>query len=46
MELVVVMENFHQIIFVIPWTIFLLKIEESMNITSKAVPLENNLSDK
>jgi hypothetical protein len=40
------MEYFHQIIFVIPRTIFLLKIGESMNITSKAVPLENILSDK
>jgi hypothetical protein len=29
-----------------PWTIFLLKIGESMNITSKAVPLGNILSDK
>ncbi len=33
-------------IFKTLWTIFLLKIGESMNITSKAVPLENILSDK
>ncbi len=46
LELVAVMEYFHQKIFVILWTIFLLKIGESMNITSKAVPLENILSDK
>jgi hypothetical protein len=46
LELVAVMEYFHRIIFVIPWTIFLLKIGESTNITSKAVPLENILSDK
>ncbi len=45
-ELVVVMKYFHRIIFVIPWTIFLLKIRQSMNTTSKAVPLENILSDK
>jgi hypothetical protein len=44
--IVVVMEYFHQIIFVIPWTIFLLKIGESTNITSKPVPLGNILSDK
>jgi hypothetical protein len=44
LELVAVMEYFHQIIFVIPWTIFLLKIGESTNITSKAVPLENILT--
>ena len=44
--IVVVMEYFHPIIFVIPWTIFLLKIRQSMNTTSKAVPLENILSDK
>jgi hypothetical protein len=29
-----------------PWTIFLLKIGESRNITSEAVPLGNILSDK
>ena len=46
LKLVEVMEYFHQKIFVIPWTIFLLKIVESTNITSKAVPLENILSDK
>jgi hypothetical protein len=40
------MEYFDPIIFIIPWTIFLLKIGESTNITSKAVPLENILSDK
>jgi hypothetical protein len=37
---------FHQIIFENLWAIFLLKIGESMNITSKAVPLENILSDE
>jgi hypothetical protein len=46
LELVVVMEYFKQIIFVIPWAIFLLKIGESMNKTSKAVQLGNILSDK
>jgi hypothetical protein len=46
LELVAVMEYFHQIIFVIPWTIFLLDIGESTNTTSKAVPLENILSHK
>jgi hypothetical protein len=46
LELVVAMEYFHRIIFETLWTIFLLKIGESMNITSKAVPLENILSDK
>jgi hypothetical protein len=46
LEFVVVMEYFHQIIFETPWTIFLLKIGESMNITSKAVPLGNIFSDK
>ncbi len=46
LELVAVMEYFHRLIFVIPWTIFLLKIGESMNITSKVVPSENILSDK
>jgi hypothetical protein len=46
LELVAVMEYFHQKVFVLPWTIFLLKIRESTNITSKAVPLENILSDK
>ncbi len=46
LELVEVMEYFHQIIFVFPWTIFILKLGESTNITSKAVPLENILSDK
>jgi hypothetical protein len=46
LELVAVMEYFHQKIFIIPWTIFLLKIGESTNITSKAVPLENILNDK
>jgi hypothetical protein len=45
-RLVVVMEYFHQIIFKTPWTIFLLKIGGSTNITSKAVPLGNILSDK
>ncbi len=46
LNLVVVMEYFHQIIFIIPWTIFLLKIGESTNITSKAVPLGNILCDE
>ena len=46
LELVAVMEQFHRITFVIPWTIFLLKIGKSTNITSKAVPLGNILSDK
>ncbi len=46
LELVAVMEYFHKKIFIIPWTIFLLKIGESKNVTSKAVPLENILSDK
>jgi hypothetical protein len=40
------MEYFHRIIFETPLTIFLLKIGESTNITSKAVPLGNILSDK
>jgi hypothetical protein len=38
LELVAVMEYFYQLIFIIPWTIFLLQIGESTNITSKAVP--------
>jgi hypothetical protein len=46
LELVAVMEYFQHIIFVIPWTIFLLKIGESTNITSKVFPLGNILSDK
>jgi hypothetical protein len=46
LELVAIMEYFHQKIFLIPWTMFLLKIGESTNITSKAVPLENIVSDK
>jgi hypothetical protein len=46
LELVAVMEYFHQLIFVIPWILFLLKIGESTNKTSKPVPLENILSDK
>jgi hypothetical protein len=46
LELVAIMEYFHRIIFVLPWTVFILKIGESTNITSKAVPLENILSDK
>jgi hypothetical protein len=46
LELVVVVEYFCQIIFVIPWTIFLLRIGESTNTTSKAVPLGHILSDK
>ncbi len=46
LELVAFMEYFHRIIFVIPWTIFLLKIGESTNITSKAVPQGNILNDK
>ncbi len=46
LELVVVMEYFHQITFETPWTIFLLKIGKSTNITSKAVPLGNILSGK
>ncbi len=46
LELVLVIEYFHQIIFETLWTIFLLKIGESMNITSKAVPLKNILNDK
>jgi hypothetical protein len=37
--LVVVMEYFHRIIFITPWTIFSLRIGESTNITSKAVLL-------
>jgi hypothetical protein len=37
---------FYRIIFKTPLTIFLLKIGESTNITSKAVTLENILSDK
>ncbi len=37
-----VLEYLHRIIFEYPLTIFLLKIGESMNITSKAVPLGNN----
>ncbi len=45
LELVVVMESFHWIIFKTPWTIILLRIGES-NITSKAVPLGNILSNK
>ncbi len=40
------LEYLHQTIFKSPLTIFLLKIGESMNITSKAVPLGNILSDK
>jgi hypothetical protein len=40
------MEYFHQIIFQTPLTIFLVKIGESTNITSKAVPLGNILNDK
>jgi hypothetical protein len=44
--IVVVMEYFYQIIFGTPWIIFLLKIKESTNITSKAFPLGNILSDK
>jgi hypothetical protein len=46
LELVKVMEYFYQIIFTIPWTIFLLNIGESTNTTSKAVPLGIILSDK
>ena len=40
------LEYLHRIIFKSPLTIFLLKIGESINITSKAVPLGNILSDK
>jgi hypothetical protein len=39
LELVVVIESFHRIIFETPWTTFILKIGESMNMASKAVPL-------
>ncbi len=41
-----VMEYFHQIIFETPLTAFLLKIGESMNITSKVAPVNNILNDK
>jgi hypothetical protein len=46
LELVEVMEYFHQIILRIPWTIFPLKIGESRNVTSKAVPQGNILNDQ
>jgi hypothetical protein len=40
------MESFHQKIFKTQWKKILLKIGESMNITSREVPLGNILSDK